>query len=247
MPIRAVLLDFYGTVARATKWVSAADVLAEHGYELPPEAYAEWFNDGLDGTEHDEHSHSRDAYVAWQRARTFAMLAETDVHPGEYEEIVEKIRAGSTTRTIEAYDEAADVLSTLRGGGLRLVMCSNWDWDLVEAVGEARLTDHFDALVSSAWVGARKPHPRIYAAALAEAGVDAAETVFVGDTWRPDVEGPRAAGIRPVYLRRAGRWPDATHPHEGPATNDVPVLPDLTGLLDLVDDAAVPWNHDERA
>src|SRR5262249_48927227 len=32
----AVVLDYYGTLAHATHWISADDVLAQHGYELPP-------------------------------------------------------------------------------------------------------------------------------------------------------------------------------------------------------------------
>ncbi len=99
----------------ATQWVSADTVLAEHGYELPPDAYERWFNDGLDGTEHDEHSQSRDHYVAWQRERTLAMLAETDVHPGEYEEILTKLRGGAANRVIEAYDETPRPCSTPSG------------------------------------------------------------------------------------------------------------------------------------
>ena len=237
---QAVLLDFYGTVARATRWVSADEVLAEHGYQLEPELFERWYNDGIDGTAHDEHSRSRETYVAWQRQRTLAMLAETDVHPGEYEEILEKLRAGSASRTIEAYDEVPEVLDTLRARGLRLVVCSNWDWDLREAIDESGLTDHFDAVVSSAWVGARKPHPRIYARALAEARVGAAEARFVGDTWGPDVMGPLAAGIPAAYLRRDGHWPDGTRPEDEPGVSAVPTLPDLRGLLDLVDGAAVP-------
>jgi putative hydrolase of the HAD superfamily len=237
---KAVLLDFYGTVARATKWVSADEVLAEHGYQLDPELFERWYNDGIDGIAHDEHSQSRETYVAWQRERTLSMLAETDVHPGEYEEILEKLRAGSATRTIEAYDEAPEVLDALRARGLRLVVCSNWDWDLREAIDEAGLTERFDAVVSSAWVGARKPHPRIYATALAEAQVDAADAVFVGDTWGPDVMGPLDAGIPAVYLRRDGHWPDGTRPPDEPGRSAVPMVTDLRGVLDLVDGAAVP-------
>lgn len=237
-PTRAVLLDFYGTVARATHWVSADEVLAARGYDLDPTLFERWYNDGIDGITHDEHSVNRDAYVAWQRDRTLAMLAETDVHPGEYEEILDQLRRGSAARVIEAYPEVPGVLEALRERGVRLVVCSNWDWDLREVIAESGLTEHFDAVVSSAWVGARKPHPRIFAAALAEAGVDAADARFVGDTWGPDVTGPLAAGIPAAYLRRAGHWDDATRPHDAPEA--VPVLEDLRGLLDLVDDAAVP-------
>jgi putative hydrolase of the HAD superfamily len=238
-PTRAVLLDFYGTVAHATHWVSIDDVLAARGYELDATVFERWYNDDdLDGITHDEHSRSREAYVAWQRERTLGMLAETDVHPGEYEEILDQLRRGGATRVIEAYPEVPGVLEALRRRGLRLVVCSNWDWDLREAIAESGLTEHFDAVVSSAWVGARKPHPRIFAAALAEAGVDAPAARFVGDTWGPDVMGPLAAGIPATYLRRAGHWDDATRPHDAPAA--VPVLADLRGLLDLVEDAAVP-------
>ena len=77
MSVSAVLFDFYGTLARATRWVSADEVLGEHGYSLSAEHRAIYFADGLDGVEHDEHSQSRDHYVAWQHERTLAMLAET--------------------------------------------------------------------------------------------------------------------------------------------------------------------------
>ena len=230
MTISAVLFDFYGTLARATRWVSADEVLTEHGYTLTDEQRVIYFADGLDGVEHDEHSQSRDHYLAWQRERTLAMLAASDVHPGEYDVIIDKLQVGAANRQLEAYDEVPEVLATLRARGLRIVVCSNWDWDLREAVDESGLTDAVDAQVSSAWVGARKPHSRIFAAALAEAGTNAAETLFVGDTWGPDVDGPLAAGMRPVYLRRDGHWPDVTAPADlGAATvaANLRVLPSL--------------------
>ena len=81
--LRGALFDFYGTLARATRWVSADEVLTEHGYTLTDEQRVIYFADGLDGVEHDEHSQSRDHYLAWQRERTLAMLTASDVHPGE--------------------------------------------------------------------------------------------------------------------------------------------------------------------
>jgi putative hydrolase of the HAD superfamily len=228
----AVLLDFYGTLAEATHWVSIDSVLAEHGYELPRDALSRWWNEGVDGIEHLEHSQSRDHYVAWQQERLLGMLAETDVHPGEYEVILEKLRSGASQRVLEPYPEVADVLSELRPRGLRLAVCSNWDWDLAEAVDDVGLTDFFDVEVSSAWAGARKPHPRIFRYTLEKVGVAAADALFVGDTWGPDVEGPRAAGMTPAYLARDGHWPDPGAPDQPGA--DVPVLEDLRGLLTLL-------------
>jgi putative hydrolase of the HAD superfamily len=233
VPVGAVLLDFYGTLARATQWVSIDEVLAEHGYELPREALHRWWNEGVDGVEHLEHSQSRDHYVAWQQERLLAMLAETDVHPGEYEMILEKLRAGSSQRVLAAYPEVPDALHDLRARGVRLAVCSNWDWDLGEAIDEVGLTDLVDVQVSSAWAGARKPHPRIFRYTLEKLGAGAGETIFVGDTWGPDVEGPRAVGMTPAYLARDGHWPDPGAPDD-PGASGVAVLRDLGGVPALV-------------
>ncbi|HEY7439224.1 MAG TPA: HAD family hydrolase [Acidimicrobiia bacterium] len=232
-----IILDFYGTLARATSWLRAEDLLAERGYSLSDEARALFQGDSLDGTEHDEHSQSRDHYVAWQRERALAMLASSDVHPGEYEQILELLRLGNSERVIEAYDEVPAVLERLRGLGFGLAVCSNWDWDLDVDIESAGLTPFLDVVVSSAWVGARKPHPRIYRATLEKTGAPADRALFVGDTWGPDVEGPLATDIRPVYLRRPDHWHDGTYPHDTPSAllEGVPVITGLDGILDLVE------------
>lgn len=233
MSVQGVLLDYYGTLAEATHWVSADDVLAEHGYALPPQTRDRWFNDGIDGIEHLEHSRSRDDYVAWQRERILGMLSETDVHPGEYEVILEKLRDGAQSRVLEAYPEVPEVLRELRTRGIRLAICSNWDWDLAEAVDEVGLSDLVDVQVSSAWAGARKPHPRIFEHTLTKLGADPAECMFVGDTWGPDVAGPQSMGMKSLYLSREDHWPDPTAP-ESLVEENVPIIADLRGVLDHV-------------
>lgn len=232
-PIQAVLLDFYGTLAHATQWVAVDEVLAQHGIEMSDDIRRRFWQGELDGVEHLEHSQSRDHYVVWQQQRLLAMLAETDLHPGEYELVTEKLRAGNEQRALEAYPETVEVLAALREGGLRLAICSNWDWDLTEAVEEAGLTETVDVVVSSAWAGARKPHPRIFEHTLAKLTVDPRSVVFVGDTWGPDVIGPRAFGMRPVYLRRDGHWPDDTAPEELD-DEGVTIGPDLHTVVDLI-------------
>jgi putative hydrolase of the HAD superfamily len=49
-----------------------------------------------------------------------------------------------------------------------------------------------------------KPHPSIFEAALASAGVAAPEAVMVGDSLKADVHGALGAGLRAVWLRRSG-------------------------------------------
>ena len=233
MATEAVIFDFYGTLARATQWVSIDEVLAEHGIEMSDDIRKRWWQGELDGVEHLEHSKSRDHYVSWQRQRLLGMLSETDLHPGEYEVVTKKLQEGNAQRMIEAYPEVPEVLRELRRRGLRLAICSNWDWDLAEPVEEAGLTESFEVVVSSAWAGARKPHPMIFEHTLSKLDVGPSDVVFVGDTWGPDVVGPQAVGMQPMYLQRDGHWPDETAPADF-ADAGVAMGPDLRTVLELV-------------
>ncbi len=234
MTADAVIFDFYGTLARATAWDGPQEVLARHGVTIEPDTARALYSDDVDGTEHHVHSASRDHYVAWQRERTLRFLHRCAVPPALFDVVLDDIRTANASRMLEAYEEAPRVLAELREAGVAVGICSNWDWDLAEAVDDAGLSGAVDLVISSAWVGARKPHPLIYDHTIREMGIDPARTVFVGDTWGPDVEGPLAAGMSPVYLRRAGHWPDHTCPHPDPGAADgVPVLADLTGVPGL--------------
>ncbi len=233
--MKTVILDFYGTLAEITTAVpSFEEHIRDLGYELPQDARRRWWNDGIDGTEHDEHSQSRDHYVAWQRARMRAILDECGVPASDHDLILARADELSGHRLIEAYPEAASVLAELRARGCTLAICSNWDWDLEEAIAGAGLDGSVDLVVSSAWVGARKPHPRIYTHTLERLGIGAADAIFVGDTWSCDVEGPLAMGLRPVYLRRAHFGPDNTAPEDA-ASDEIVRAGDLTVLLELID------------
>ena len=231
--MKAIIFDFYGTLAETPDWgPSWQKMVAEVGYELPQDVRDRWWNDGLDGTEHDEHSQSRDHYVAWQQSRIRGMLADCGIPNETQDVLIGRVREIGAHRSMRAYDEVTGVLAELRGRGLRLAICSNWDWDLEEAIDAAGLAGTVDVVVSSAWIGARKPHPRMYDSVLERAGVAPDDALFVGDTWSCDVEGPRAAGIRSVYVRRSHLGPDATAPddhHE----QEVPRATDLRVVLDL--------------
>jgi HAD superfamily hydrolase (TIGR01509 family) len=62
-------------------------------------------------------------------------------------------------------------------------------------------------VVTSAEVGAPKPHPRVFERALAIAGVAPSEALHVGDKVDNDVEGAAAAGVRVVLVQREGEPP----------------------------------------
>lgn len=104
----------------------------------------------------------------------------------------------------------AAVLDRLRGHA-RLAICSNWSWTpaalaILEGAG---LRDRLDALAISHDVGARKPRPEIFAAALEALGASPAEAIHVGDSLEADVAGAAALGIRTVWITRRVADPEA--------------------------------------
>ncbi len=237
-----MLFDFYGTLARAVVWGEThEEVFARRGLAGPGAMWgSQWVGGALDGEEHTEHSVDRDAYVAWELDRLRTRARACGVAGDELEPLVADLHRASKTYTLAAYDEVGDVLVELRRRGLVVAVCSNWDWDLAQAVASVGLDTLVDEIVSSAHAGARKPHPRIFRYTLDRCRLAAAETLFVGDTWGPDVEGPLAAGIGPVHLLRADQ---AERARESGAEALAPPLPagvvragDLRAVLELVTD-----------
>jgi putative hydrolase of the HAD superfamily len=93
------------------------------------------------------------------------------------------------------------LLDALRERGLKVGLVSNL-FDppqlMRELFSEIGLLERLDALAVSAEVGKRKPSPQIFEAALAQAGVTAAEAVMVGDRLREDIGGAQAVGMSAV-------------------------------------------------
>jgi putative hydrolase of the HAD superfamily len=101
------------------------------------------------------------------------------------------------------FPEVPSVLAELRRRGLTIGVCSNWGWDLEAALRATGVDALIDVAVTSARVGYRKPHTAMYESILGALGVAAPETIFVGDSWEPDVLGPIGAGMRSVHVDRA--------------------------------------------
>jgi putative hydrolase of the HAD superfamily len=121
----------------------------------------------------------------------------------------------------EPYPDVEPALRELREDGRRLVIASNWDCSLPDWLGG--LTDLVDGVANSAEVGEAKPGTAVFERALQLAGVEADQAVHVGDSLENDVEGARAAGIRPVLLVRAGEAP--------PGVEAIRSLAELPSLL----------------
>jgi putative hydrolase of the HAD superfamily len=224
---KAVLLDFYGTLAVAVPGSQRpfGELLAARGYDTDLS-----FTWGDLDIEHPEHSVDEDAYTLFLRARHRRLLERCGVGPDDMEHLLDDLGDWVHGFSVTAYPDARPALDALREKGLRLAICSNWDWDLASFVGQAGLAGLVDVEVTSAQGGYRKPHAEIYAHTLDRLGIDAAEAVFVGDTWDADVEGPAAAGMRAVHI-----WRDDNHdPEPPPVTDGVRRIRTLTDLVELL-------------
>jgi putative hydrolase of the HAD superfamily len=87
-----------------------------------------------------------------------------------------------------------DALTALRARGLALAVVANWDYSLHEQLARQQLDHFFATVVLSAEVGAAKPDPAAFYAALERVGVPPTRALHVGDS-AADEEGAAAAGM----------------------------------------------------
>jgi FMN phosphatase YigB (HAD superfamily) len=114
-------------------------------------------------------------YERWEaEGVTTFVFAERDLHP-----------------------DALPCFDALRAGGLRLGAAGN-----MYAHHEAFLRPHLDFVGSSERWGVEKPAAAFFAHVVEEAGVPAAEILYVGDRVDNDVLPALTAGFRAVRVRR---------------------------------------------
>ena len=102
--------------------------------------------------------------------------------------------------------EALTALRSVRVAGLVAGVISNSNGSVRSILEETGLAAHLDFIIDSSVVGVEKPDPRIFHLGLREAGVTAAQAVYVGDLYSVDVLGARAAGLDGVLLDPRGFW-----------------------------------------
>jgi putative hydrolase of the HAD superfamily len=194
--IEAVLLDSFGTLVAmeppAPRLAGALGVPledAERAFRAEIDYYVEHH---IEGRDEESLSALRDRCASV--IRDSLGLRDADLS---------RVRAAMLDSIrFSAYPDAAPALRELRARGLRLVVASNWDCSLPEVLERAGLASLLDGIVSSAMVGAAKPEPALFEAALEVAGRPADSALHVGDSLSKDVAGAARAGIAAVLLDR---------------------------------------------
>ena len=128
---------------------------------------------------------------------------------------------------------AHEVLRDLRLRGLKPGIVTNgWSEKQRRCMSGLGLADAFDTVVVSREVGYAKPEPRIYALALEQLGVQAAETLFVGDSPTNDVWGPQQVGMEAALFPGGHALPEHIRPDY--------LLNDLLDVLEIVQGSNPP-------
>lgn len=130
----------------------------------------------------------------------------------------------ATNHHFEMYDDVGPILQRLAARDLTIGVISNSHRCLDAFRDHFALNGVIKAAVSSSVHGYLKPHPSIFARAMAVAGVHPSEAMMVGDSLKADIGGALGAGMRAVLLRRSGEVPAGL-------PGGVPVIRTLDELL----------------
>jgi HAD superfamily hydrolase (TIGR01509 family) len=171
-----------------------------------------------------------DMFREYLRTMLARAPATFELEPAELESLLDVLRpvlrpdgrASSLWKSV--MPRVPEALGRLRELGLRLVVVSNSDGTVAASLDAAGLLAHMSLVIDSALVGFEKPDPRIFHAALEQAGADASRTVHIGDLYHADVLGARGAGVRGLLLDPYDDWD----------VSDAPTARDLWAVADAV-------------
>jgi FMN phosphatase YigB (HAD superfamily) len=217
--VRAVLFDFAGTLLcprPAAEWVALA--ARRIGMPSDPDRVerlaARYLEAGLPGAPYpatvpDDLAAlyaERDLQPESHRAAYIGLLATVPApEPGLAEAIYEQIHRPEGWIP---YEDARDVVDTLVARGLRVGLVSNVGFDVRPILRHHGFATLAERCTLSYEVGAMKPSPEIFRAALRSVGASAPETLMVGDHAEAD-GGAAALGLRTLILPMSS--PEARH------------------------------------
>lgn len=139
-------------------------------------------------------------------------------------------------KVVEPYPHAVRVLELLREHGIATGIVSVNDEQLLQdCVDACGLRPYVDVVVSSEAVQSCKPEPAMFLRGLELLGVDALDTVYVGDMPEMDVVGAARVGMRTVLTTEDSGFipPVGDHGHDAVPDATITTLAELPAVLGL--------------
>jgi 2-haloacid dehalogenase len=209
--IRCLLFDQYGTIVDMQKGLVEAvtPFLAKKGWTGKPSSFVTWWrrthyeNSMIDALCDRGHTPYRQI---GHRAVSYVMdRCGFDYSQDEVRWLVSEIER------LKPFPDVIAALEKLRGAGLKLVILSNGDRDMLEAAKE-HIGFPFDDVISVQEAGHFKPHWKTYATAEERVGEERSSILFVANH-AFDCIGAKSYGMRTAFIDRRRR-PFGETPHQ---------------------------------
>ncbi len=142
-----------------------------------------------------------------QRRRRIREVALQPVTPDEADRLFsDYVEAYEAEWTI--FEDVLEVLAALETRGFRMGVISNGDADQQRAkLARMDLARFFDHVLVSGDTGFGKPGRSIFETAAARMGRAVEDCVHIGDSFENDIVGAASAGMKAVWINRAGYEP----------------------------------------
>lgn len=206
--IAAVFFDAGGTLIRPHRTVGEiyATIAARHGLDLPAAVLEERFHSVFPnmpplcfrGVPPSALTGLERRWWRWLVEQVFGDCQINDFN-AFFAEVFDYFADGAAW---QVFPEVVETLEVLKSRGVRTAIVSNFDARLLRLCDELGLSRRVHTVIASTRVGFAKPDPRIFQAGLRRLGVQASQALHVGDSEREDVQGARAAALRPILIRR---------------------------------------------
>ena len=227
------LLSPRRTLAEALTGVLAQDgrTVGEEELRAAWEVADRWFWDEYHRPGNDTWTDDSRIDDYWRRYHAL-MLGHLGIEAQR--EVLDRILASQfATDSWELYPDVLPMLEAVRADGdVQIGIVSDWGSNLRDIVSGLGLDRYLDFVLASGAVGIAKPNPAFFAVAADRAGVQPADVLMVGDSYRADVQGSWGAGMDALWLDRSD-GPNI-NPSSEPRPNDVRVIHSLDEVPPIV-------------
>tara|TARA_B100000029_G_scaffold440962_1_gene458445 strand:+ start:20972 stop:21685 length:714 start_codon:yes stop_codon:yes gene_type:complete len=210
---KAIFFDFDKTLGFIKShygiYIKAAQ---EFGLEISEEklkakpllnAWSNWMTE--QGIDHSQHSNNEYAYSKIRQKIATHRLREAGLDTSEQKlNLITKriVEMEYDPNNYQLYSDTIRCLDYLQSKGFQLLIVSNHIWRLPEIISALKIDSYFSHIITSARIGFRKPHPKIFTHAIELSGEIPVNIIFIGDSYTNDVIGPQQLGLSSILIDR---------------------------------------------
>jgi len=213
--MRFLIWDFDGTLAtRPGNWTGAlCEVMASKRAELgiTPDRLKPYLQSGFPWHTPEilrSPCSDEDWWIQLLPVLVQALQSGAGLPAAEARELAGSVRARYLDpKSWRVFEDVLPALRELSGRGWKHIVLSNHVPELRRLTEALGLGNLLIDVYSSGRTGVEKPHPKAFEAVFADYP-EARSGWMIGDSWRADVQGALAVGLRSILVRE--RHPDAT-------------------------------------